>query len=409
MRKQVRVIKTKAEYDAAIANLSALMDEDFAPGSDEEADFELLSLVIEEYEREVVGPVNVDPVDAILFRMDQLRLTKKDMVPYFGSLPRVSEVLARKRSLSLSMIRSLNAKLGISAEILIGSDEALSGFEEKPKYNYSKFPLKEMFDRKFFEEADDFKKIKDDPEDAVIKFFDRCKTGKQNYVFHRAPLHQNNERVMDEYALLIWHTKVLHKASNLEVKNKYVEGSITKEWLSDLAKLSRFDKGPKLAQECLADNGIKMVIEKHFKKTYLDGAAMLDKDVPIVALTLRHDRIDNFWFALMHELIHVDKHLKKGTEDVFIADNFEDKVRSSEIEDEADEGAREALIPLQKWSESTVKLTPKTKNVISLAKELRIHPAIIAGRVRHETQNWRILRNLLGETGDVGKHFENQI
>lgn len=54
-----------------------------------------------------------------------------------------------------------------------------------------------------------------------------------------------------------------------------------------------------LAKEFLADVGIALVIEPHFKKTELDGAAMLDSSVPIVALTLRHDRLDNYWFAVV--------------------------------------------------------------------------------------------------------------
>lgn len=60
-----------------------------------------------------------------------------------------------------------------------------------------------------------------------------------------------------------------------------------------------------MAQEFLADNGITLIVEPQCKKTYLDGAAMLDDHTPIVALTFRHDRLDNFWFALMHELVHV--------------------------------------------------------------------------------------------------------
>ncbi len=69
----------------------------------------------------------------------------------------------------------------------------------------------------------------------------------------------------------------------------------------------------------LQGHGISFVIEKHFKRTFLDGAAMLDGDRPIVALTLRHDRIDNFWFALLHEVAHVALHLSPESP-VFIDD-----------------------------------------------------------------------------------------
>jgi HTH-type transcriptional regulator/antitoxin HigA len=212
---------------------------------------------------------------------------------------------------------------------------------------------------------------------------------------------------MDEYALLVWRICVLKKARNIKLSSQYKDGVITDEWLRDLAKLSRFEKGPHLAREFLADNGIALVIEPHYKKTYLDGAAMLDSRTPIVALTLRHDRLDNFWFALMHELVHVQKHLK-GTH-VFIADNLDDKTRSSQEEVEADQWARDALIPAAEWKKSPVKTTGSAASAIALADKLRIHPAIVAGRVRYETNNWRALTGLLGAKGVVRKNFEDQL
>jgi len=74
--KQVRVIKTQIDYDAAIGRLSALMDEELASGSDAEAELELLALVIESYERSKISPVSPDPIEAILFRIDQQQLDK---------------------------------------------------------------------------------------------------------------------------------------------------------------------------------------------------------------------------------------------------------------------------------------------------------------------------------------------
>jgi HTH-type transcriptional regulator / antitoxin HigA len=408
MMQQVRVIKTQHDYDAAIARLSALMDEEFTPGSSKEAELELLALVIESYERSKIEPVKPDPIEAILFRMDQQNLNKKDLIPYFGSLSKVSEILSRKRSLSLAMIRKLHSGLNIPAEVLIaGSDEVGIDFGAELQYEYSKFPIKEMLERGCFAGfSGDLKQAKEYAEDLIRKFMRGMGSDSTSLALWRAPLHQNGSRLMDDYALLTWRIAVLSKARSQKTPNSYVEGMITVDWLRDLAKLSRFEQGPRLAQEFLADSGIVLVIEEHFKKTYLDGAAMLDGDVPIVALTLRHDRLDNFWFALLHECVHVQKHLKKGTAHVFIADNLDDKTRSSQEEREADDGAREALIPSAEWDNAAVKAMPTAENAIALANKLRIHPAIVAGQVRYETNNWRILNNLKGE---VRKVFENQI
>ena len=74
MKQLVRVIKTQRDYDEALARLSALMDEEFTPGSKKEDELELLALVIESYERSKVAPARPDSIEAILFRMDQILL-----------------------------------------------------------------------------------------------------------------------------------------------------------------------------------------------------------------------------------------------------------------------------------------------------------------------------------------------
>lgn len=406
MNQQVRVIKTQRDYDAAIARLSALMDEDIASGSSKEAELELLAVVIESYERGKVAPVSADPIDAILFRMDQMGLSNKDLLPYFGSLSKVSEVLARKRPLSLAMMRSVHRHLDIPADILLeGSAEGDVDLSEEPHYDYRRFPWQEMLARGYFDGfTGDVRQAIEKGEELIRRFMRGFGVGAPPLALLRSPLYQSGARVMDEYALLVWRVAVLKKARHQKLATRYRKGAITEEWLRDLVKLSRFEEGPRLAVEFLANIGIILVVEEHFKKTYLDGAAMLNGDMPVIALTLRHDRVDNFWFALLHELIHVQKHLAPSH--LFIADNLDDKNRSSQEEREADEGATEALIPAAEWDRSDVKRVPSAKNASALADKLRIHPAIVAGRVRHETGNWRLLPH--SQEG-IRKYFNDQL
>lgn len=114
-----KLIKTKTEHSAAMKRLSALMDTDPALGSPESDELELLTHLIETYEAKAYPISLPDPIDAIRFRMKQAGLTHKDLVPMIGSLPKVSEVLNRKRPLSISMMRRLQAELGIPAEVLL--------------------------------------------------------------------------------------------------------------------------------------------------------------------------------------------------------------------------------------------------------------------------------------------------
>ena len=380
MKQQVKVIKTQRDYDAAIVRLSALMDEDMTPGSSKEAELELLALVIESYERSKVEPVVLDPIEAILFRMDQLGLKKVDLVPYMGSLPKVSEVLARKRPLNLAMIRKLHQGLGIPADVLLAQTEDAVNLNEALSYDTARFPFKEMYARGYFKGfSGTLREAKDKTEELIRKFM-------HGYLqpIHqarlRAPMHQCGSRLMDEYALLAWHVAVLKKARQLKLKSAYVKGSLTEERLRELARLSRFEQGPRLAQEFLADLGLALVIEAHFRKTYLDGAAMFDGDLPVVALTLRHDRLDNFWFALLHELVHVQRHL--GPENLFIADNLEDKVHQQTTEErQADEGARDILIPQAAWLASGLTDDAHDGGRDGLGRHLA-HPPHHRGRTR---------------------------
>lgn len=397
MKQQVKVIKTQRDYDAAVVRLSALMDEDLAPGSIKEAELELLALVIESYERSKVAPVVPDPIEAILFRMDQMGLKKVDMVPYMSSLPKVSEVLARKRPLNLAMIRKLHQGLGIPADVLLaGTDDAVDLSEGLP-YDKDKFPIKEMFERGYFKGfRGTLREARWNTEKLIRSFMRGINIDPAQQARLRAPMHQSGSRLMDDYALLAWHVAVLKKARQIKFKSAYAKDSLTNERLKELARLSRFEQGPRLAQEFLADMGIALVFENHFNKTYLDGAAMVDGDRPVVALTLRHNRLDNFWFALLHELVHVKKHL--GPDRSFIADNLEDKIhQQSKEEREADEGAREILIPQAEWLKSDLGSSPTMDAAMALADKLRIHPTIVAGRVRFESGNWRLLSSIKAE------------
>lgn len=400
----VKIIKSAKDYEANMARLSELMSLDPKPNSKEENELELLALVIQDFERQTVPHVKADPIESILFRMDQMQLTRKELIPYIGSISKVSEVLSRKRPLSLPMIRRLNQGLGIPADILIEDVETDSSLvDQEPEMDFTRFPLKEMLERGCFGDFEgNVQRLKDYAEDLVRKFMQDLLPKRMEPAFLRAPLHQRGDRQADEMAILAWRMCVLRKAREVISTREYKHGTITPEWLRELAKLSAFDEGPKLAKEHLARHGITLVIEKHFKRTFLDGAAMLDNDRPIVALTLRHDRVDNFWFALLHELAHVAKHLKPETP-VFIDDL--DRTNLQTVEGEADAMAQEALIPNKSWSAAKVRQTLASEDVIAYADEIGVHPAIVAGRLRHEEKNYRLLSHLIGKTGQVSQTF----
>ena len=114
---KIRPIRNEADYQKALARLEVIFD---AKRETEEGDeLEILAMVIDNYENENFPIDMPDPISAINFRMEQMGLKQKDLVKMIGFKSRVSEIMNRKRKLTLEMIRKLNADLNIPTEVLI--------------------------------------------------------------------------------------------------------------------------------------------------------------------------------------------------------------------------------------------------------------------------------------------------
>ena len=123
---------------------------------------------------------------------------------------------------------------------------------------------------------------------------------------------------------------------------------------------------------------------------------MEDEDgQPIIGLTLRFDRLDNFWFTLLHEVAHIWKHVGNG--ETFIDDLENSSEDRREIE--ANRLAREAFIPRSIWKRSDAYISPSIETIDRLSRELKIHPSIVAGRLRKELNNYQIFGDLVGQSG----------
>jgi hypothetical protein len=191
------------------------------------------------------------------------------------------------------------------------------------------------------------------------------------------------------------------------VSGLYGSGTPSDEgFISKIAHLSVLKDAPLFAREFLLSKGIKLVVVEHLNKTHIDGALMIDSTgTPIVTLSLRYDRLDNFWFTLAHELAHlVLGHVYK-TEGMCIVDDLE-SVSSSTDEDEkeASRVATEALIPSELWENHPARLSAEFKDVRAFARKADIHHSIVAGRIRFERGDYSLLTRYVGQ-GQVKKLF----
>ncbi len=399
MMDAVKTIKTRSDYEKALAEVGRLLALDPSPDSREGEVLKILTFLIEDYEKNISWKFQPDPIDAIMFRMEQQNLSQRDLIPFFGSRSKVSEVLSRKRPLTLSMIRALHNGLGIPAESLIQDQDEKRSADFAVEWQ--RFPVKEMLKRGWLKP---FSRSSKDDIGAVKKFFDELRPIPLVQVLYRMSNHMRSARKMDQYALAAWTARVINIAAANKPKVPYGKEKLDDDFMRALVRLSVFEDGPLLACRYLKDQGVSVVIEKHLPGTYLDGSAiMIRQDYPIIALTIRYDRLDNFWFSLMHELAHLRLHL--GSEIDQFYDDFDVDYQGDLREDEADALASEILIPKDVWKESPASKLKMPDAVLSLAKTLGIHPAIVAGRIRQETGDFRILGKFVGHH-EVGKLFE---
>jgi HTH-type transcriptional regulator/antitoxin HigA len=187
---------------------------------------------------------------------------------------------------------------------------------------------------------------------------------------------------MAPYALAAWHAKVLIDQKKLPAEISYKKDILDDDFFGELRSLSFLEKGPLLAAEFLLKLGIKVVTVPHLKGTHLDGAVFYNADrQPVIGLTLRYDRVDNFWFTLFHELAHLALHLENLEESFF--DDLKSTKNISAVESEADRFAEEQLIPAEEWK--------------AFYSDFVISPAIVAGRIQKERDNFTVFRKLLGQ------------
>ncbi|WP_339913380.1 ImmA/IrrE family metallo-endopeptidase [uncultured Brevundimonas sp.] len=375
---KIAPIRTEETYQASLARAAVLISRSDASSVDE---LEIIQALVERWEKSQYDLPAPTAVEAIRFRMSQRGLQPRDLEPYIGSRARVSEVLSGRRDLSIDMIRSLNQHLGIPAAALIAAPaREASAKVSKP----SKAALDKLRTFGVLKARETYEQFIDRifPPSAAPAFLRKTRTDRTNAKTDLAALHA-------------WCAAVVVKADAVKMPAK--RPVIKSEWGIELARLSQQADGLSLVEAKLRAYGIVFVALEHLPGTYLDGAALCRSDsAPVIAMTLRHDRLDNFWFTLLHEFCHVARHLNADRR--LILDDLDLK-GADEIEDEADRFAQDALIPPNVWKKYVAD-DLDTDGVLAVALKAKVHPAVVAGRWQRENQDYRRFAKLLGR-GEV--------
>lgn len=389
----IKPIRSQADLNEAKRRLSQLIGTNSDGRHDDE--IEVLATLVEQFEKIGVRIDAPTPVAAIRYRMEEMGLTPRQLEPFIGSRARVSEVLSGIRQLSIDMIRSLHEGLGIPYESLMSQRSATTKSERVST------PTIERLNSFGFEGggAD------------MLGFLNEFTGRSSPAALHKKTRTQRASSRTDQTALMLWQAAILKKSEAIQNPKQFHQSSFDADAIRRIARLSTYSDGPARAIDKLTEFGITTVVLPPLRGTFLDGAAMAGRaGNPVIGLTLRHDRVDGFWFTLMHECAHISLHYDQLFERAAaFVDDME--IQSEDVfEREADNLARESLIPSSlltqiNWNEGTTQ-----DEIVTLGTRARVHVAIVAGRWQRDHQNYKkfarlvergTVRSALGARGDT--------
>ena len=302
----------------------------------------------------------------------------------------------RYRSINLSNFKRIAHALGVRLEVKISPEyESWFGHERWTKGEYGRDEIRKIF--KHAKENNWFKVTEDsDLDEKSDGYIERYINDHFQKYGSPALLRTglNVENLSNDLALVAWRARVTQLADAIIQSDITPYKCLDISWLPDLVKLSQFEDGPIQAKEMLLSRGIVLVAEPQIAGLKLDGAAFLVDGVPVIGMTLRRDTLDNFWFTLLHEIAHVILHYRMGLGVGFFDDT--ERTEVDELEQEANIFASNLLIPNERWKGAAARVAKSPEPIERLAHDLKIHPAIVFGRIQKERDNYAIFSDRIG-------------
>jgi HTH-type transcriptional regulator/antitoxin HigA len=193
-----------------------------------------------------------------------------------------------------------------------------------------------------------------------------------------------------------WQTRVSTIAKLLVAANQIDDfRGIEKRDLKDIAKRSPDETIIKILPTILAKKGVVLVYERALPRMKLDGVVFkLESGHPVIGISFRYPRLDNFWFTLMHELAHINLHFDHLLDPIFDDLDLEGE-KTDIIEIQANRLAKGSFVERSVWRNCRAKYTSNEDVVIDFASEIGIHPAIVAGMLQKELGLYSVYRKIV--------------
>ncbi|HZQ12683.1 MAG TPA: helix-turn-helix domain-containing protein [Pseudolabrys sp.] len=249
---------------------------------------------------------------------------------------------------------------------------------------YAKFPVRDLIKRKWIADSDNPRVI----EHRVCQFFQISSIDDTPQLPHAAKANQYNQRDYEEGTKLqyAWLFRAKALASCVQ-SAPYNEGKL-KNALTRLHALMIAPEEIRQIPSILAEAGVRFVIVEFLKGAKIDGATFwLDDTTPVIAMSLRFDRINNFWFVLRHEIEHVLR--RDGTViDVELTESLKNKVTVPLYEQRANDAAADYMVPRSELQDFITQVRPlfSERRISLFAKKIGVHPGIVVGQLQHHNE-----------------------
>lgn len=326
------------------------------------------------------------PGEFLRDELEERGWTQTDLAEILGRpVAMVNEIIAAKRGISPETARGLSAALGTTAEFWMNleaayqlsqvRDDNRNAVSKRAKL-YEKAPVKDMVRRGWLEPSDNVDVL----EARVLKFLGIANIDDEPDL----PLHAARRATPYDQPMTPAQTAWLVRASHLARAvhaDSYSKGNV-EEAIVRLRLLLQAPQEIRHVPRILSDAGIRLVIVQPLPGNRIDGACFWVDAAPVVALSLRFDRIDNFWFVLMHELDHVDEGIPSLDLDLDVA---RDDAEKPDAERHADAFAIENLVPQRQLESFIARVRPlySARRIEAFAQTMNVHPGIVVGQLQH--------------------------
>lgn len=311
----------------------------------------------------------------------------------------VNEIVKGKRGVTPGTAKELGAALGTSAEFWMNLETKYQLWKSGPaapsiirRANMrTRYPIRDMINRHWIQSSDDVQIM----ENRILRYFEIDSMEDVPALAYAA----KRSGILGELSpiQLAWLYRVKHIAKSISVPQYSKERLVTT--VTKLAGLRSSAEDIKYIPELLAESGVRFIVVEPLPSSKIDGVCLWLDNSPVIGLSLRFDRIDNFWFVLRHEIEHIL--MGHGKTKPIIAVDLFSKVADVEKlvpeERAANAVAAEFCVPQQLFEEFMVQVEPyvSREKVMRFSLEQGIHPGLVVGQIQRRLNRYDLLRSFL--------------